>query len=127
MLNNFMPQVRVAVIVGGLILLIVAVGVGWLLGASNQKVKCEEARAQEYASVLEDQHKQMEQYNVELEARVAVADRASREAAGLFSKLNTLATGVADEIERRNPSVDCGPTDREHSLYLEAARSTRNP
>lgn len=127
MLANFMPNVRLAVIIGGLVAILAAGTVGWFLGSANQKTECEREKTKEYAALLEDQHKQLAQYNTELEERVAVADKASREAANLSARLRTLTSGITHEIEKRNPSIACGPTDREHSLYLEAARSTRNP
>lgn len=127
MLANFMPNVRLAVIIGGLVAILAAGTVGWFLGSANQKTECEREKTKEYAALLEDQHEQLAKYNTELEERVAVADRASREAANLSARLRTLTSGISHEIEKRNPSIACGPTDREHSLYLEAARSTRNP
>lgn len=127
MLANFMPNVRLAVIIGGLLAILAAGAVGWFLGSANQKTECEREKTKEYAALLEDQHEQLAKYNTELEERVAVADRASREAANLSAHLRTLTSGISHEIEKRNPSIACGPTDREHSLYLEAARSTRNP
>lgn len=102
-------------------------GGGWLMGANHERVQCAEEHAKDIAVLMEYQKGQIEVYNKELKDRIIVADTATRRYYELQDTIKATQGGINEEIAKRAPAASCGPTDREYSLYEEAANRTRHP
>lgn len=109
------------------VVIVAIFGAGWLMGGNRERVRCAEEHAKDIAVLMEDQNKQIGEYNKELAKRVNIADAATKRYYDLREEVKATQGGINEEIDKRAPAASCGPSDREYELYKSAASQTRNP